>query len=97
MAINNEKKEKLILFQSTHHSIKAKNIFSKHKIDFRMQAVPPVISGDCGSAIMAKIKLEELKLLFDKNNILVEAIYSLSSQSGKKEYKKIYSSDWEVK
>jgi len=96
MEINNEEKEKLILFQSTHHSIKAKNIFSKHKIEFRMQAVPPVISSDCGSAIAAEIELDALKSLFDKNNILVEAIYSLSSQNEKKEYKKIYSSDWEV-
>jgi hypothetical protein len=96
MEINNEEKEKLILFQSTHHSIKAKNIFSKHKIEFRMQAVPPVISSDCGSAIMTKMELDALKALFDKNNILVEAIYSLSSQNEKKEYKKIYSSDWEV-
>jgi hypothetical protein len=61
-----------------------------------MQAVPPVISSDCGSAIMTKMELDALKALFDKNNILVEAIYSLSSQSEKKEYKKIYSSDWEV-
>jgi hypothetical protein len=61
-----------------------------------MQAVPPVISSDCGSAIMTKMELDALKALFDKNNILVEAIYSLSSQNEKKEYKKIYSSDWEV-
>jgi len=56
-----------------------------------------VISSDCGSAIAAEIELDALKSLFDKNNILVEAVYSLSSQSGKREYKKIYSSDWEVK
>jgi hypothetical protein len=55
-----------------------------------------VISSDCGSAIMTKMELDALKALFDKNNILVEAIYSLSSQNEKKEYKKIYSSDWEV-
>jgi len=91
MELKNQEKNKLILFQSTHHSIKAKNILSKYEIEFRMQAVPPVISSDCGSAIAVKMELKALKSLFDENNILVEAIYSSSSKSGQKDYKKIYS------
>ena len=86
-------KEKLILFQSTHHSIKAKNILSNNGLKFRTTAVPPVISSDCGSAISTEVEIEELKKLFDKNNILVEAIYSFKKSNGNKEYKKIYNRD----
>ncbi|MGM0500656.1 MAG: DUF3343 domain-containing protein [Bacillota bacterium] len=86
-----ENKEKIILFQSTHHSIKAKNILSNNGLKFRMTAVPPVISADCGSAINTELELEDLKALFDKNNILVEAIYEITTSNRNKEYKKIYS------
>lgn len=86
-------KEKLILFQSTHHSIKAKNIMSKNGLKFRTTAVPPVISSDCGSAISTEVELEVLKTLFDENNVLVEAIYAFKKSSGNKEYKKIYNRD----
>ena len=89
MGVNKE--EKLILFQSTHHSIKAERVLFDNDLDYRMAAVPPEISTDCGSAITVPSELEELKKLFEKNNILVKAIYEVKKENMKKEYKKIYS------
>ena len=91
MGVNKEEKNKLILFESSHHSIKAEKVFVNNQLDYRMTAVPPEISSDCGSAIIAVAALEELKELLQKNNISVEAIYELKNKNSKKEYKKIYS------
>lgn len=93
MGVNKEQNDKLILFQSTHHSIKAEKVFFDNGFDYRMAVVPPEISTDCGSAITVPAELEELKELFEKNNILVEAIYEFKKENRKKEYKKIYSSN----
>lgn len=93
MSVNKEGKNKLILFESTHHSIKAEKVFVNNQLDYRMTAVPPEISSDCGSAITAAADLEELKEMFQKNNISVEAIYELKIKNKNKEYKKIYSRD----
>ena len=93
MVVNKEEKIKLILFESTHHSIKAERVLFDNDLDYRMAAVPPEISTDCGSAITVPIELEELKELFEKNNILVKAIYEVKKENRKKEYIKIYSRD----
>ena len=87
------KQEKLILFQSTHHSIKAEKVLMDNDILYRMAAVPPEISTDCGSAITVAYELEKLQELFNQENILVEAIYEFKTENRKKEYKKIYSRD----
>lgn len=84
---------KLILFQSTHHSIKAEKVLMDNDLLYRMAAVPPEISTDCGSAISVPAELEELKALFEKNNILVEAIYEVTKNKRGKKYRKIYSSN----
>ena len=83
-------KEKLILFQSTHHSIKAEKACMDNDINYRMAAVPPEISTDCGSAITVSVELDKLKKLFKENNILVEAIYEMSESKSGKKYKKIF-------
>ncbi|TDO94356.1 uncharacterized protein DUF3343 [Halanaerobium saccharolyticum] len=93
MGVNKEHKEKLILFESTHHSIKAERVLFDNDLDYRMAAVPPEISTDCGSAITVPAALDELKDLFEKNNILVKAVYEFKKENRKKEYKKIYSRD----
>ncbi|MFN2341549.1 MAG: DUF3343 domain-containing protein [Halanaerobium sp.] len=93
IGLNKKEEAKLILFKSTHHSIKAERIFSNKQYDYRMAAVPPEISSDCGSAITVRSELKELINLFEENNILVEAIYQFRQNKNKKEYKKIYSSD----
>lgn len=85
------KKDKLILFQSTHHSIKAEKVFMENDILYRMAAVPPEISTDCGSAISVPTELEELKELLEKNDILVKAVYEISENKRTKNYKKVYS------
>ena len=91
MGVNKEEKNKLILFESTHHSIKAEKVLMKNDILYRMAAVPPEISTDCGSAITVPAEWDELKKLFEENNILVEAVYKFKKEKKKKEYKKIYS------
>lgn len=91
MGVNKDQKEKLILFESTHHSIKAERVLFDNDLDYRMAAVPPEISTDCGSAITVPAALDELKDLFEKNNILVKAIYDFKKMKNKTEYKKIYS------
>jgi hypothetical protein len=93
MGLNEKEEAKLILFKSTHHSIKAEKILSHNQYNYRMAAVPPEISSDCGSAITVMVELKELINLFEENNILVEAIYQFKQKKDKKEYKKIYSSD----
>lgn len=93
MGVNKEEKDKLILFQSTHHSIKAERVLFDNGLDYRMAAVPPEISTDCGSAITVPAELDKLKRLFEENNILIEAIYEFKKENRKKEYKKIYSRD----
>jgi len=93
MGVNKALKDKLILFESTHHSIKAERVLFDNDLNYRMAAVPPEISTDCGSAITAAAKLKELKKLFEENNILVKAIYEFKKENRKKEYKKIYSKD----
>ncbi|RAK08491.1 uncharacterized protein DUF3343 [Halanaerobium saccharolyticum] len=93
MGVNNEQRDKLILFESTHHSIKAERVLFDNDLDYRMAAVPPEISSDCGSAITVPAELEMLKKLFEENNILVKAIYNFKKGNRKKEYKKIYSRD----
>lgn len=90
MGIN---KEKLVLFRSTYHSIKAEKILTEADIRYRMAAVPPEISSDCGSAISSAADLQKLKDLFAENNILVEAIYEFKNENGKKNFKKVYSRD----
>ena len=84
-------KEKLILFQSTHHSIKAEKVLMENDVLYRMAAVPPEISTDCGSAITVPTELEKIKKLFEENKILVEAIYEVKKENKKKEFKKLYS------
>jgi hypothetical protein len=91
MGVNKEQKEKLILFESTHHSIKAERVLFDNDLDYRMAAVPPEISTDCGSAITVPAALDELKDLFEKNNILVKAVYDFKKAKNRTEYKKIYS------
>lgn len=91
MGLNNESKEKLVLFQSTHHSIKAEKVLMDNDLLYRMAAVPPEISSDCGSAVTVSAELEELLSLFEENNILVEAVYEVKKEANKKEYKKLYS------
>lgn len=91
MGLNNESKEKLVLFQSTHHSIKAEKVLMDNDLLYRMAAVPPEISSDCGSAVTVSSELEELLSLFEENNILVEAVYEVKKEANKKEYKKLYS------
>lgn len=90
MGINNEL---LILFQSTHHSIKAEKVFMDNDLLYRMAAVPPEISTDCGSAISVPAQLEELKELLEQNDILVEAVYEVSENKRGKKYSKIYSAE----
>ena len=90
---NKVKKDKLILFESTHHSIKAERVLFDNDLNYMITAVPPEISTDCGSAITVPAELKELKNLFEENNILVEAIYEFKKTEGKKEFKKIYSND----
>jgi hypothetical protein len=90
MGINNEL---LILFQSTHHSIKAEKVFMDNDLLYRMAAVPPEISTDCGSAISVPAQLEELKELLEQNDILVEAVYEVSENKSGKKYSKIYSAE----
>jgi hypothetical protein len=91
MGLNNESEEKLILFQSTHHSIKAEKVLMENDLLYRMAAVPPEISSDCGSAVTVSAELEELLSLFEENNILVEAVYEVKKEANKKEFKKLYS------
>ncbi|MEC9490395.1 MAG: DUF3343 domain-containing protein [Halanaerobiales bacterium] len=93
MGINSEKNDKLILFESTHHSIKAERVLFDNDLDYRMAAVPPEISTDCGSAITVPAELDKLIDLFEENKILVKAIYNFKKENKKKEYKKIYSRD----
>lgn len=93
MGVNKDQKEKLILFESTHHSIKAERVLFDNDLNYRMAAVPPEISTDCGSAITVPAELEMLKKLFEENNILVKAIYEFKQAERKKEFKKIYSND----
>jgi len=85
------KQDKLILFQSTHHSIKAEKVFMDNDLLYRMAAVPPEISTDCGSAIAVPAELEVLKELLEQNDILVEAVYEVSENKSGKKYRKIYS------
>lgn len=85
--------EKLILFQSTHHSIKAEKVLMEENILYRMAAVPPEISADCGSAISFKLELEKILSMFTENNISVSAIYDMKEKNGRKEYKKIYEAE----
>lgn len=87
------KQDKLILFQSTHHSIKAEKVFMDNDLLYRMAAVPPEISTDCGSAIAVPAELEELKELLEQNDILVEAVYEVSENKRGKKYRKIYSAE----
>ncbi|MGP3778696.1 DUF3343 domain-containing protein [Halanaerobium saccharolyticum] len=87
------KQDKLILFQSTHHSIKAEKVFMENDLLYRMAAVPPEISTDCGSAIAVPAELEELKELLEQNDILVEAVYEVSENKNGKKYRKIYSAE----
>lgn len=87
------KNEKLILFQSTHHSIKAEKVLMDNDIIYRMAAVPPEISADCGSAISFSLDLESILEMFQKNNILVKAIYEINKTKAHKEYKKIYNEE----
>ena len=82
--------EKLILFQSTHHSIKAEKVLMSNDIQYRMAAVPPEISADCGSAIAFNLDLKSILAMFQQNNISVEAIYEIDKTKAHKEYKKIY-------
>ena len=91
MGVNRKKRDKLILFESTHHSIKAEKVFSDNGLDYRMEAVPPEISADCGSAITVPAELKILKELFEENNIQIKAIYDFKRTKNKAEYKKIYS------
>ena len=91
MGINNEPQDKLILFQSTHHSIKAEKVLMSNDLLYRMAAVPPEISSDCGSAVTVSAELDELLRLFKENDILVEAVYEVKKEANKKEYKKLYS------
>ena len=93
MVVNKDEKDKLILFQSTHHSIKAERVLFDNDLDYRMAAVPPEISTDCGSAITVPAELEELKELFEETDILVKAVYDLKKIKNRTEYKKIYSRD----
>jgi hypothetical protein len=91
MGVNKEENYKLILFQSTHHSIKAEKALMENEVLYRMAAVPPEISSDCGSAVTVTAELEEIINLFKEKNILVEAVYEVKKEAEKKEFKKIYS------
>ena len=91
MAVNKDSKEKLILFETTEQTIIGKRDLTPRELNYRMAAVPPEISTDCGSAITVTAELEKLKKLFEEENILVEAVYELKKENRKKEYKKIYS------
>ncbi|MFW6267466.1 MAG: DUF3343 domain-containing protein [Halanaerobium sp.] len=85
--------EKLILFQSTHHSIKAEKVLMENDIIYRMAAVPPEVSADCGSAIAFSLELDSILKMFEENNILVKAIYEIAKNKTHKEYKKIYAAE----
>ncbi len=91
MGVNQNQNDKLILFQSTHHSIKAEKVLMENDLLYRMAAVPPEISSDCGSAVTVEVELEELLNLFKENSILVEAVYEVKKEANKKEFKKLYS------
>lgn len=87
------KTKKLILFDSAHHSIKSEEVLRAKGIEYQMAAVPPEISADCGAAISIKIELEELIEIYEKNNILLKAIYEIKEDQGYKEYKKVFGAE----
>lgn len=86
-------KEKLVVFHSSHHSLKSEKIFTKNKIKYKMIALPPEISADCGTAISLRLELKKIIEIYHKNNILPKAVYELKDEQGYKEYKKVYESD----
>ncbi|MGM0602117.1 MAG: DUF3343 domain-containing protein [Bacillota bacterium] len=86
-----ESKYYLLVFQSTHHSIKAEKIFSAENISYRIVPVPPEITADCGSAVRFDEKLDDILQLIKKNNIITAGVYEVIAENKNKRYNKIKS------
>jgi len=80
----------LLVFQSTHHSIKAEKIFSAENISYRIVPVPPEITADCGSAVRFNEDLADVLQLMKKNNVVTAGIYGVTAENDSKRYNKIY-------
>ncbi|RCW45410.1 MULTISPECIES: DUF3343 domain-containing protein [unclassified Halanaerobium] len=80
----------LLVFQSTHHSIKAEKIFSSENISYRIVPVPPEITADCGSAVRFNENLKDVLQLMKKNNVVIEEVYEVTAENENKRYNKIY-------
>lgn len=83
------KKNYLITFKATYHSIKTENILKNTSVNYRVISIPSVITADCGSGIRVEGNIEELKKLFEENNIDYSAIYEIEIENGNKKYIKL--------
>ncbi|MFW5795467.1 MAG: DUF3343 domain-containing protein [Bacillota bacterium] len=83
------KKNYLITFEATYHSIKTENILKNTSISYRVISIPSVITADCGSGIRAAGDIDKLKKLFEENNIDYSAIYKIEEENENKKYIKL--------
>ncbi len=77
----------LILFQSTHHAIKAERIFAKTGLNYRVIPVPQEISADCGSSLRTQ-ELKKALQLIRENQIKTAGIYEVYATTDELRYKK---------
>lgn len=83
------KKNYLITFEATYHSIKTENVLKNTSISYRVISIPSVITADCGSGIRVDGNIDEIKQLFEENNIDYSAIYEIEVENDNKKYIKL--------
>lgn len=73
--------ECILVFQTTHRTLQAENIFKKEKIKIKIVLKPRSITTDCGLAIRfsAEDKDTIFKIIKD-NNLSLTGVYSRSGE-----------------
>ncbi|AGB41380.1 Protein of unknown function (DUF3343) [Halobacteroides halobius DSM 5150] len=86
-----EEEYKLIVFDSTHHSLTAEDILKDAGYKIMMVPVLPEISADCGIAIKLEKQVKTTKLLgkLNKKGIELAGLYQVLVEKKEKKIKRL--------
>ncbi len=80
---------KLLVFNSTHHALKAESILKQQGNQIKTIPIPPEISADCGVAIKLVIDDSSALAILKQSKVEVADCYQVSEEGLEKRIKRL--------
>lgn len=81
----------MLIFQSTHHYMRAEKLFEDLDYEFELANIPPEISADCGLGLKFETRVDQEKLytIIKRSGIEIEGLYHIEKVDQVKNLEKI--------